>query len=143
MLTVIDEYTRECRAIVVVPRLTSDDVRQVPTDRFVEHGPPGHIRSDNGPEFVAKVVRGWLGRVGMTTLFIGPDSPWGNGYNEAFNAEAFNTLREAQVLIEKWRRNYNRVRPHSSFRYRPPAPETMQVARPQTSSGTGAAALAY
>ena len=143
MLTVIDEYTRECLAIVVARRLTSDDVRQVLTDRFVERGPPGHIRSDNGPEFVAKVVRGWLGRVGMTTLFIGPGSPYENDYNESLNGEVLNTLREAQALIEEWRRHYNRVRPHSSFRYRPPAPETMPVARPQNSSGAGAAALAH
>jgi transposase InsO family protein len=87
MLTVIDEYTRECLAIVVARRLTSDDVLQVLTDLFVERGPPGHIRCDNGPEFVAKVVRGWLGRVGVTTLFVEPGSPWENGYNESFNGK--------------------------------------------------------
>jgi putative transposase len=134
MLTVIDEYTRECLAIVVARRLTSDDVLQVLTDLFVERGPPGHIRSDNGPEFVAKVVRGWLGRVGVTTLFIEPGSPWENGYNESFNGklrdelldrEIFYSLREAEVLIERWRRHYNTVRPHSALAYRPPAPEAM------------------
>ncbi len=134
MLTVIDEYTRECLAIVVARRLTSDDVLQVLTDLFVERGPPGHIRSDNGPEFVAKVVRGWLGRVGVTTLFIEPGSPWENGCNESFNRnlrdelldrEIFYSLKEAEVLMERWRRHYNTVRPHSALGYRPPAPETV------------------
>jgi putative transposase len=134
MLTVIDEYTRECLAIVVARRLGADDVLQILTDLFVERGPPGHIRSDNGPEFVAKEVRGWLGRVGVTTLFIEPGSPWENGYNESFNGklrdelldrEIFYSLREAEVLIERWRRHYNTVRPHSALGYRPPAPEAV------------------
>lgn len=134
MLTVIDEYTRECLAIVVARRLTSDDVLQVLTNLFVERGPPDHIRSDNGPEFVAKEVRGWLGRVGVKTLFIEPGSPWENGYNESFNGklrdelldrEIFYSLREAEVLIDRWRRHYNTVRPHSALGYRPPAPEAM------------------
>ena len=134
MLTVIDEYTRECQAIVVARRLTSDDVLQALTDLFVERGPPDHIRSDNGPEFVAKVVRGWLGRVGVTTLFIEPGSPWENGYTESFNGklqdelldrELFYSLREADVLIERWRRHHNTVRPHSALGYRPPAPEAV------------------
>jgi transposase InsO family protein len=134
MLTVIDEYTRECLAIAVARRLTSDDVLQVLTDLFVDRGPPDHIRSDNGPEFVAKEVRGWLGRVGVKTLFIEPGSPWENGYNESFNGklrdelldrEIFYSLREAEVLIERWRRHYNTVRPHSALGYRPPAPEAM------------------
>ena len=135
MLTVIDEYTRECLAIVVARRLASDDVLQALCDLFVERGPPGHIRSDNGPEFVAKVVRGWLGRVGVTTLFIEPGSPWENGYIESFNGklrdellnlEVFYTLLEAEVLVGQWRRHYNTVRPHSSLGYRPPAPEAIQ-----------------
>lgn len=134
MLTVIDEYTRECLAIVVARRLTSDDVLQVLCELFVERGPPGHIRSDNGPEFVAKAVRGWLGQVGVTTLFIEPGSPWENGYNESFNGklrdelldrEIFYSLREAEVLIERWRRHYNTIRPHSALGYRPPAPEAV------------------
>jgi transposase InsO family protein len=129
MLTVIDEYTRECLAIVVARRLTSDDVLQVLTDLFVDRGPSDHIRSDNGPEFVAKEVRGWLGRVGVKTLFIEPGSPWENGYNESFNGklrdellnrEIFYSLREVEVLIERWRRHYNTVRPHSALGYRPP-----------------------
>jgi putative transposase len=134
MLCVIDEFTRRCLAIVVARRLRSDDVLQCLTDLFVEHGPPEHIRSDNGPEFAAKAVRYWLGRVGVKTLFIEPGSPWENGYCESFNSklrdellngEMFTTLREAQVLIESWRRHYNAVRPHSSLGYRPPAPEAI------------------
>lgn len=88
MLTVIDEYTRECLAIVVARRLTSDDVLQALIALFVERGPPGHIHSDNGPEFVAKEVRGWLGRIGVKTLFIEPGSPWENGYNDIVQWQA-------------------------------------------------------
>jgi transposase InsO family protein len=134
MLTVIDEFTRRCLAIVVARRLRSDDVLQGLTDLFVAHGTPEHIRSDNGPEFVARNVRGWLGRIGVKTLYIEPGSPWENGYCESFNSklrdellecEQFSTLYEAQVLIERWRRHYNAIRPHSSLGYRPPAPETI------------------
>jgi putative transposase len=94
--------------------LMADDVLQYLTDLFVEHGPPEHIRSDNGPEFAAKAVRHWLGRVGVKTLFIEPGSPWEIGYCESFNSELsdellngeiFATLREAQVLIGNWRRH--------------------------------------
>ena len=87
MLTVIDEFTRECLAIEVARRLRSDDVLQVLADLFVQHGPPDHIRSDNGPEFTAKAVRGWLSRLGVKTLYIEPGSPWENGYNESFNGK--------------------------------------------------------
>jgi putative transposase len=134
MLTVLDELTRECLAIDVARRLTSDDVLERLSDLFVRRGVPGHIRSDNGPEFTAKAVRGWLGRVGVTTLYIEPGSPWENGYIESFNGklsdevldcEIFDTLLEAKVLIERWRVVYNTVRPHSSLGYRPPAPEAI------------------
>ena len=134
MLTVLDEFTRECPAIDVARGLTSDDVLERLSDLFVRRGVPGHIRSDNGPEFTAKAVREWLGRVGVTTLYIEPGSPWENGYIESFNGElrdelldreAFDTLLEAKVLIERWRVLYNTVRPHSSLGYRPPAPEAI------------------
>ena len=134
MLTVIDEFTRRCLAIVVARKLRSDDVLHCLTDLFVAHGPPEHIRSDNGPEFVARNVREWLGRIGVKTLFIEPGSPWENGYCESFNSklrdellagEQFSTLHEAKVLIEQWRQHYNAIRPHSSLGYRPPAPETI------------------
>ena len=134
MLTVIDEYSRECLAIEVDRRLRSDDVLHKLAELFVLHGPPEHIRSDNGPEFTAKVVRKWLGTVGVKTLFITPESPWENGYNESFNGtlgdevlkrEIFYTLEEARFIIEQWRQEYNQIRPHSSLGYSSPAPEAV------------------
>jgi putative transposase len=134
MLNIIDEHTRECLAIDVARRLTSDDVLERLSDLFVRRGLPDHIRSDNGPEFTTKAVRGWLVGVGVKTLFIEPGSPWENGSIESFNGkqsdelldgEVFDTLREAKVLIERWRVRYNTVRPHSSLGYRPPAPEAI------------------
>ena len=104
-------------------------------DLFVRHGPPEYLRSDNGPEFTAKLVRRWLGRVGIETLFIEPGSPWENGYNESFNGklrdellngEIFCSLAEAAVLVEQWRREYNTVRPHSACGGFPPAPEAIK-----------------
>jgi len=136
ILTVIDEFSRESLAIVVARKIKSDDVLHCLTDLFVKHGTPEHIRSDNGPEFTAKAVRSWLGRVGVKTLFIEPGSPWENGYNESFNGklrdevlnrEIFYTLQEAQVMIERWRQEYNTFRPHSSLAYRPPAPEAIML----------------
>ena len=131
----IDEFTRECLALLTARRLRSDDVLACLTDLFSRHGPPDHIRSDNGPEFVATAfVTGWArsGKVGVTTLYIEPGSPWENGYNESFNGklrdellntEIFMTLQEAQVLIERWRHHYNTKRPHSALGYKPPVPE--------------------
>jgi putative transposase len=132
MLTVIDEFSRRSLAIVVARRLNADDVLAALTELFVAHGPPAFIRSDNGGEFTAAVVRDWLARLGVKTLYIEPGSPWENGYNESFNGklrdellngEIFYSLAEAQYLIEQWRRHYNHIRPHSSLGYRPPAPE--------------------
>ena len=134
MLTVIDEHSRQCLAIHVQRKLKSDDVLAVLTELFQRHGPPDHIRSDNGAEFTAHAVRDWLGRIGVKTLYIEPGSPWENGYNESFNGklrdellngEIFYTLKEAVILIERWRIHYNTVRPHSSLGYRPPAPQTI------------------
>ena len=139
MLVVIDEYSRECLAIVVARRLRSDDVMACLADLLTQHGVPDHIRSDNGPEFVAKAVRTWLDRLDVKPLYIEPGSPWENGYCESFNGklrdellarEIFYTLKEAQVLIERWRRHYNTVRPHSALGYRPPAPETILPSPP-------------
>jgi putative transposase len=135
MLTVIDEYSRECLAIDVARRLTSEDILERLSDLFVRRGVPDYIRSDNGPEFTAKKVTEWLERVNVKTLFIEPGSPWENGYNESFNGtlryelldvELLDTLLEAKVLIERWRTEYNTIRPHSSLGYQPPAPEAMQ-----------------
>ncbi len=135
ILTVIDEYTRECLAIVANRHITSEDVLEELYRLFLVRGTPEYIRSDNGPEFTAKVLRKWLYRLGVQTLFIEPGSPWENGYVESFNGklrdellnrEIFDTLREAQILIEGWRKVYNQIRPHSSLGYRPPAPEAIQ-----------------
>jgi putative transposase len=92
---VIDEFTRRCLAIVVARRLRSDDVLHCLTDLFVEHGPPDHFRSDNGPEFVAKNVRGWLSRIGVKSLFIEPSSPWENDHCESFNSKLRDELLAA------------------------------------------------
>ncbi len=133
-LNVLDEFNRESLAIRVRRKLSSVDVIEVLTDLFILRGVPACIRSDNGPEFVAGSVRQWSAAVGARTAFIEPGSPWENGYIESFNArlrdellngEIFCTLREAQVLIESWRRHYNAVRPHGSLGYQPPAPETI------------------
>ena len=133
MLPLIDEYTRECLAIDVSRRMTSESVLERLSDLFVRRRVPDHIRSNNGPEFTAMRVREWLGRIGVKTLFIEPDSPWENSYMEPFNGklrdefldrEIFDRLLEAKVLTERWRQEYNTVRPHSSLGYRPPAPTT-------------------
>ena len=134
MLNIIDEFTRECLEIRVNRKLKAVDVIDVLSDLFILRGIPGHIRSDNGSEFVAKAVREWITAVGARTAYIEPGSPWENGYCESFNSklrdemlkgEIFYTLQEAQVIIENWRRHYNTVRPHSSLGYRPPAPEVL------------------
>ena len=135
MLTVMDEYTRECLAIDVERKLNSENVLDRLAQLFVERGTPEYIRSDNGPEFTAHAVRDWLGRVQVQTLFIEPGSPWENGYIESFNGklrdelldrEIFYTLKEAKVLIGNWRWEYNHFRPHSALGYRPPAPEAIE-----------------
>jgi putative transposase len=134
MLTVIDEFTRECLAIVVRRRITSVEVIEAMAELFVARGLPEFIRSDNGPEFIAESLRGWLKDLDVSPMYIHPGSPWENGYNESFNGklrdeflngEIFYTLLEAQVLIERWRRYYNTERPHSALGYRPPAPEAV------------------
>ncbi|MBL8707405.1 MAG: IS3 family transposase [Rhodospirillales bacterium] len=132
MLNIVDEFTHECLAIRIARRLKAVDVIDVLSDLFILRGVPGHIRSDNGPEFVAKAVRHWIAAVGAQTAYIEPGSPWENGYIESFNArlrdellngEIFYSLREAQIVIESWRRHFNAVRPHASLGYRAPAPE--------------------
>jgi transposase InsO family protein len=139
LLTIVDEYTRECLAIDVARKLNSEDVLERLAWLFATRGVPEHIRSDNGPEFTAHAVRDWLKRIGVRTLFIEPGSPWENGYVESFNGklrdelldrEIFYTLTEAKVLIERWRVEYNTIRPHSSLGYRPPAPAATMPAEP-------------
>ncbi|MPR13761.1 IS3 family transposase, partial [Microvirga tunisiensis] len=132
MLNVIDEFTHGCLSIRVNRKLKAVDVIDVLSDLFILRGVPGHIRSDNGPEFVAKAVQEWITAVGARTAYIAPGSPWENGFIESFNArlrdelldgEIFYSLKEAQIVIESWRRHYNTLRPHGSLGYRPPAPE--------------------
>ena len=134
MLTVIDEYSRECLAIKTDRSLKSIDVIETLADLFISKGQPDFIRSDNGPEFTAIILRNWLARLNTGTLFIEPGSPWENGYNESFNGklrdellncEIFYTLKEAKILIEQWRKHYNTVRPHSALGYKPPTPEAI------------------
>lgn len=142
-LNILEEYSRECLAIVVGRKLNSQDVLAALADLFVKRGLPAYIRSDNGPEFVADAVRTWLEKLEVQTAYIEPGSPWENGYVESFNGkfrnellscEIFYTLWEAKVLIERWRVEYNTVRPHSALGYKPPAPEVVVPARQQGAS---------
>ena len=128
------EDSRECLAIRVDRKLNSGNVIDALSDLFILRGVPSFIRSDNGPEFIAQAVRGWIKAVGAKTAYIEPGSPWENGYCESFNArfrdellngEIFYSLREAQILIEEWRKHYNTKRPHSALGYRPPVPEAI------------------
>ena len=134
MLTLIDEYTRECLALRVARRLNGEDVLETLSEVMLWRGIPEHIGSDKGPEFVAQQLRDWLKTLGTGPLYIEPGSPWENGYIESFNGkmrdellnrEIFTTLVEAKVLISEWRTEYNQVRPHSSLNYWPPAPEAI------------------
>ena len=136
ILNVIDEYTRECLAVKVKRHLDHEDVQECLTELFCSHGVPVHIRSDNGSEFIAQALREWLNKLSVKPLFIEPGSPWENGYVESFNGkmrdellnrEIFYTLHKAQILIERWRKDYNTRRPHSSLGYRPPAPQAWRL----------------
>jgi transposase InsO family protein len=118
----------------VARKLKTDDVMETLADLFIIHGIPANIRSDNGSEFTAKRIREWLARLEVKPMYIEPGSPWENGYNESFNGklrdellnrEVFASLKEAKILIERWRKEYNIVRPHSFLNYRPPAPEAV------------------
>ena len=134
LMTLIDEFTRKCLAIKVARRINAIGVIETLADAMLFYGLPTYIRSDNGPEMVAKILREWLAGLGTGNLYIEPGSPWENGYCESFNGklrdeclngEIFYSLKEAQVIIEKWRIHYNTKRPHSSLSYRPPAPLTI------------------
>jgi transposase InsO family protein len=134
MLTVLDEFTRESLAIRVDRSINSHKVMETLDWLFLVHGAPEHLRSDNGPEFIAKALQKWIGERGATTLYITPGSPWENGYNERFNgtlrrevlnAEWFTTIDQAKTVIGKWLRQYNHIRPHQALKMRPPVPETL------------------
>lgn len=135
VLNIIDEYSRELLVCFTARQIKSQDVIFVLADLFLKHGTLQFIRSDNGPEFVAKELIKWFKSLDVQPLFIQPGSPWENGYieslngrmrDEFLNGEIFFTLTEAQVLIERWRYYYNTKRLHSSLGYKPPAPETFQ-----------------
>jgi len=132
MLNIVDEFSHECLAIRIDRKLNSTAVIDVLSDLFILRGAPAYIRSDNGPEFVAKAVQDWIEAVGSKTAYITPGSPWENGFIESFNArlrdelldgEIFYSLKEVRVVVESWRRHYNTKRPHGSLGYKPPAPE--------------------
>jgi putative transposase len=133
VLNLIDEHTREALMVRTERRWSSAKVIAALADVMVIKGVPEHIRSDNGPEFVARDLRQWLGGTGAKTMYIESDSPWENGYCESFNSkmrdeflngEIFYSIQQLRVLAERWRVHYNTIRPHSSLGYRPPAPET-------------------
>jgi len=140
ILNIIDEYTRECLVAKAARRFTHQDVMGCLTELFCERGVPVHIRSDNGPEFIAHRLRLWLDRLAVKPLFIMPGSPWENGFIESFNGkmrdellngEIFYSVKEAEILIEQWRIEYNTIRPHSALGYKTPVPKTVIVQQPQ------------
>lgn len=129
--------------IDIARRTTSENVLQRLNDLFIHRGVPRYLRSDNGPEFTAIKVRQWLAQVEVQTLFIEPGSPWENGCIESFNGklrdellngETFETMLEAKVLSERWRVNYNTIRPHSALGYQPSAPDTDQPHKPASAT---------
>jgi len=134
MLTVLDEYTREALCVHVRAKMSSADVLEALYPLLLKHGKPEHIRSDNGPEFIAAGLQDWLVRIGIKPLRIYPGSPWENGYKERFNgtlrrevlnAEWFRSIDQAQTVINIWLRQYNQIRPHQALGMRPPIPETL------------------
>jgi transposase InsO family protein len=145
----VDEYTRECLALEVGRGMTAQAVCAVLAEVVRQRGAPGHVRSDNGPEFIALAIRSWMSAAGLETLYVEPGAPWENGYAESFNskvrdellnAEEFNSLLEARVLGQEWRRAYNQERPHSALGYRTPAEYGASCHRPDSAkppSGQG------
>lgn len=129
-LSIVDEHTRECLALKADRSITSEDVIDTLAELFAMRGVPKCIRSDNGPEFVAKAVQRWLDQVNVEALYIEPGSPWQNGYAESFHSrfrdeclaiEEFESLAAARKLTAMWKEDYNHVRPHSSLGYVAPA----------------------
>ena len=132
ILTLIDEFTRKCLTIYCARRIGSIQVIEQLANAMITHGIPEYIRSDNGPEFIAKELRKWLSGIGVKTAYITPGSPWENGFCESFNGtfrdnlldgEIFYSLQEAKVVVGEWVKHYNHERPHSALGYRPPAPQ--------------------
>ena len=159
--SVIDEYTRECLALEVERRMTAKDVVTILTWLEARHGAPGAIRSDNGPEFIARAIQRWLATRNVAPLYIAPGRPWENGYSESFNSrmkaefadrEVFGSLVEAQVLGAEYKRYWNQERLHSGIGYQTPAefaaelgpdsatlrpPQVRSTRQPQTLISTG------
>jgi putative transposase len=142
-LTLIDEYTRECLALEVDRGMTAKAVKTVLAAVVQQRGAPMHIRSDNGSEFIARVIRTWMVTAGLETLYVAPGAPWENGYAESFNskvrdellnAEEFGSVLEAKVVAKEWRHEYNHVRPHSSLGYRTPAEFGEMCPRPDSAA---------
>lgn len=149
-LSIVDEYTRECLCLKVDRSITSEDVLDTLAELFALRGVPKHIRSDNGPEFVAQAIRTWLDRLGIETWYIEPGSPWENGYAESFHSrfrdeflavEMFESLAAARRLTAVWKREYNDCRPHSSLGYQTPSEFASQLAASATASATPAPPL--
>ena len=145
MLTLIDEYSRQCLKIHVDRSLKSKDVLDALAEAMAERGVPSHIRSDNGPEFIARDVQDWLREMGIATIYIEPGSPWQNGHVESFhnrlrdeclNQELFLSVAEARVVIEEWRRFYNRVHPHSRLGFQSPDQFATSMAQLEPTPGT-------
>jgi transposase InsO family protein len=143
-LSIVDEYTRECLALEVDRSIKAADVIDVLSQIMLVRGTPGHLRSDNGPEFIANALKSYLAKVEVGTLYIEPGAPWENGYAESFhsrlrdellNTELFMDLHEAKGLAERWRSDYNHRRPHSSLGYRTPAEYAAQLTKPTERNG--------
>jgi transposase InsO family protein len=139
MLTILDEYTRECHVLRADRALKSTDVLQWLGKAIEEHGAPEYLRSDNGSEFIAKIVQRWLKEHSIKTIYIEPASPWQNGFVESFHSrfrdecldrEQFWTLTEARVLIEDFRKEYNEFRPHSKLGMQSPASFAAKIVQP-------------
>lgn len=129
-LSIVDEYTRECLALKVDRRITSEDVIDTLAELFAMRGVPRHLRSDNGPEFIAEAIQHWTRQLDLEPLYIQPGAPWENGYVESFHGklrdellarEVFDNVRDARQLAAAWREDYNHRRPHSALGYRTPA----------------------
>jgi putative transposase len=129
VMPVVDEYSRECLALEVERSITAAEVVKTLNRLFAERGEPAYIRSDNGPEFIAKAIKRWLASSGVETLYIEPGAPWENAYSETFisrlrdellNREVFANLKEAKMLAEDYRSHYNYYRPHGALGYLTP-----------------------
>ena len=130
ILNILDEFTRECLMMLVAPSIPAQKVIQALDWLFLTHGVPAHLRSDNGPEFIAYAIQDWLKKRQCQTLYITPGSPWENPFIESFNGHVraelldrvlFANGQEARQIIDQWRLEYNQERPHSSLGYATPA----------------------